>query len=268
MYIEQSFLFSFQITMADLDEFGYWWVYDLTPQQLEKYNGSSKSKNKTSDEEKNKKEEETKTELTAVLSTSDENEKTNKDIQPEETVEEQQERAKLLKLENKAFSINSVWWEKQRRRYKSSSDHRIDMKINPEKDIIEYNSKQSFLTYEALIREISKEKWVISQKEIEKKYLPTAAQLILRLGNPQETYPKWGRRDYGRFYRYTCDFELRGVRSASCWNFPMQEGSVGYYVWLAGGGYAYIWDTSWSWSKGSPLNLVWASALLFKDEQM
>ena len=266
MYIEQSFLFSYQITMADLDEFGYWWVYDLTPQQLEKYNGPSK-KSKKLDKEKTQ---ETKTELTEVLSTNDWLPETDQDTEEDEITSEEKNNEKPLALETKAFRIDTTWWKKERRRYKPSSDHRIEMKVNPEKDVFEYWDKQSFLTYEALIREISKAKWGISKKEIERRYLPTQEKLAFWIGNPQKNNPQWHGRYYSNFYRYNCEHQIRGIWSPGCWHFPMQEGSVSYYLWLAGGKYAYLSDEWWSvrWWGWYKVDLVWASALLFKDNQI
>ncbi len=257
------------MSMADLNEFGYWWVYDLTPEQLEKYNGPSKRSEKSDEREKQEKtsepkNEETKKELTETLSTN--LPQTEQDKEPEEVMPEEDEKQRKLRTES--FRIDSVWWTVENRRYRKVSDQRTNMKVNPEKDVFEYWNKQSFLTYEALIREISKAKGGISKKEIEKKYLPTSEQLAFRIGDPRQSNSKGHGRYYSNFYQYNCKHQIRGIWSPGEWHFPMQEWSVGYYLWLVWGKYAYLSDEWWSvrWGGKYPLDLVWASALLFKEE--
>jgi hypothetical protein len=70
--------------------------------------------------------------------------------------------------------------------------------MNDEEDIIEitdgpYIWQQFFVTYEALIREVSKAKGGISQEEIEKKYLLSYEDLssISKERNKNESYTKF-----------------------------------------------------------------------------
>lgn len=79
------------MSMADLDEFGYWWVYDLTPQQLEKYNGPNKRPEKPDKGKTEEKAEEIKKELTKALSTSNWVTQTDQDAEPNEITTEEAE---------------------------------------------------------------------------------------------------------------------------------------------------------------------------------